>query len=200
MTSSKQKPERDLLFWSGGKDAYLALLCYMDAEETEPLLLTTYDDESNLVPHQNIPVEAIHRQAIALELTLFTVPLSYPASNEQYLETIRNSIEEMPYRVNRIIFGDLHLEDIRGWREVQFHRMGFETLFPIWNKPYDELFDRLEQEDVTITISGVEEKYRDVIEPGARFSREFAASLPSGIDKMGENGEFHTRVWVGSTK
>jgi diphthamide synthase (EF-2-diphthine--ammonia ligase) len=196
MTSSKQKPKRDLLFWSGGKDSFLALLYYMDSENREPILLTTYDDESDIVPHQNIPVGSIRQQALALELPLFTVPLSYPASNERYLETVRSSIEQLPFRIDRIIFGDLHLSDIRRWREEQFHAMGFKTLFPIWNKPYDELFDRLEQEGLSITISAVDEKFRDVVAVGTPFSREFAESLPPEIDQMGENGEFHTRVWL----
>ncbi len=195
MTSSKQKPKRDLLFWSGGKDSFLALLYYMDSTAEEPLLLTTFDDESQIVPHQNIPIKAIQHQAMMLEMILFTVPLSYPSSNEQYLETIRNAIEQMPFGVNRIIFGDLHLEDIRTWREEQFHRMGFETLFPIWHKPYDELFSRLERENIGITISCVEERFRDEIAEGAPYTREFAESLPPNVDPMGENGEFHTRVW-----
>jgi len=194
MTHSNQKLKRDLLFWSGGKDAYLALLYYRENHTNDPVLLTTYDDESGRVPHQDIPIKNIYNQSIALELPLITVPLSYPASNKEYLNAIENAISDSPFNIQNLVFGDLHLEDIRKWREEEFRKLGFDCLFPIWNKPYKELYDRLEREKVTIRITGVKDDYRDLIKPGTLFNRDFIDSLPEGIDLMGENGEFHTKV------
>jgi diphthamide synthase (EF-2-diphthine--ammonia ligase) len=191
---TNQKPKRDVLFWSGGKDAFLALRYLQDESEDDPVLLTTYDDESEHVPYQNIPIRIIQDQAMHLGLILNTIPLSYPASNEQYLEAIKKSLGLLPYTVNHLVFGDLHLEDIRSWREKQFSGMGFQTRFPIWQKPYDELFDRLEDEDVTVKISGVMSEFDGFIKPGDMFTREYAYSLPEQIDRMGENGEFHSEV------
>lgn len=194
---SNQKPKRDVLFWSGGKDSFLALRYFQDESEDDPLLLTTYDDESGLVPHQNIPIRRVQEQAMHLGLILYTVPLSYPASNDQYLETLNKSFELLPYTINHLVFGDLHIADIRSWRERQFSEMGFKTRFPIWQKPYDELFDRLGEENVTVKISGVMSEFDEYIKPGSLFNRNFADSLPDNIDPMGEKGEFHTEVKFG---
>ena len=194
MKQTNKSIARDVLFWSGGKDSFLALKYLQDETEGDPLLLTTFDDESGRVPHQDIPIEAIRQQALDLGLILFTVPLSYPATNEEYLEALRKHLKIIPFEINRLVFGDLHLQDIRKWREEQFGAMGFELAFPIWQKPYGELFDRLDRENLTIRISAVMDNFSDQIAPGQIFSRAFAESLPEEIDRMGENGEFHTEV------
>ena len=196
MTQFKKNITRDILFWSGGKDSLLALRYLQDESDGDPVLLTTFDDESGRVPHQNIPVETIRRQALDLGLILYTIPLSYPASNKEYLSTLANYLNQFPFGVRRILFGDLHLQDIREWREEQFGAMGYDLHFPIWQKPYGELFDRLERDNVSIRISSVMDEFSDQIQPGTEFNRRFANSLPEEIDKMGENGEFHTEVTV----
>lgn len=194
MTPSNQKRARDVLFWSGGKDSFLALRYLQDEAGEDPVLLTTYDDESGKVPHQNIPIETIRQQSINFGLILFPVPISYPATNEEYLNALKLTLEPFPFAIKRLAFGDLHLQDIREWREEQFGNMGFDLTFPIWQKSYDELFNRLEHEAVSIRISAVMDDYSSLIVPGTLFDRTFAESLPQPIDRMGENGEFHTEV------
>lgn len=194
MAQANQNPIRDILFWSGGKDSYLALLYYRDAESADPILLTTFDDESDIVPHQEIKINQIYNQSIALGLPLMATPLSYPATNKQYMDEIKKQINHSPFRINRVIFGDLHLTDIKEWREEEFGKLGLESYFPIWQKPYGELFGRLESADIEVQISSVGDKFADHIKVGQKFTRRFAESLPDHIDKMGENGEFHTEV------
>lgn len=194
MAEPSQKPNRDILFWSGGKDSFLALIYYRELHGKEPVLLTTFERESKLVPHQNIPIETIYDQAIALELPLFTVPVPHPASNEEYLSAVKAGLRALPFQIRHLVFGDLHLEEIRNWREEQFGNMGFSLIFPVWNRPYHELFDRLEREAVSVHICSVASEYRKMISPGQNFTREFADMLPEPIDRMGEKGEFHTEV------
>ena len=196
MTASNQNQPHDILFWSGGKDSLLALRHLQDETDTDPVLLTTFNDENGRVPHQNIPIETIRRQALDLGLILYTIPLSYPASNKEYLNTLGKHLDQFPFGVRRLVFGDLHLQDIREWREREFWAMGFDLYFPIWQKPYSELFDRLEYESVTIRVSAVMDEFSDVIKPGQSFDQEFADILPDDIDKMGENGEFHTEITI----
>lgn len=194
MPLSNQKPKRDVHFWSGGKDSFLALRYLQDESEFDPILFTTFDDVSGHVPHQNIPIRRVQNQAMNLGLILFTVPLSYPSTNEEYLLTLEKNFEQLPFAIDRLIFGDLHLEDIRKWREEQFSEMGYKCWFPIWQKPYEELFDRMEEENVSVKITGVMPEFDGYIKPGDLFTREYALSLPEQIDRMGENGEFHTEV------
>jgi hypothetical protein len=47
----------DVLFWSGGKDAYLSLLHLQEAKRrvrqtNSVVLLTTFDSATGIVPHQ----------------------------------------------------------------------------------------------------------------------------------------------------
>ena len=194
MGASNQKMERPALFWSGGKDSFLALCYWRRAGMPAPLLVTTYDDESKMVPFQQIPIQHIYTQSVHLELPLLTIPVSYPASNREYIETLRQNFASAPFQITEAVFGDLHLQDIRDWREQQFLDMGIETHFPIWGKPPGELMDVLEQQPAEIRIRSVSEEYEDVIKPNDLFDRDFVQSLPDYIDPFGEKGEFHTEV------
>ncbi len=194
MPSTNPKSEKPALFWSGGKDAYLALLEWQKHGLPDPILITTYDDESGMVPFQEIPISRIQRQALHLELPLITIPFSYPVNNQSYLSALKIEFTSAPFLVTDLIFGDLHLQDIRDWREKEFSRLGFQSHFPIWDKSPDELLTMLEQSPTEIRIRSVEDKWREVIKPGMLFNRELVRSLPESIDPFGERGEFHTEV------
>ncbi|EGZ05370.1 hypothetical protein PHYSODRAFT_342513 [Phytophthora sojae] len=68
-----------VMFWSGGKDSFLALGALYEsyAVEQKPMprvvLLTTIDPKTNVVPIQDIPSQTIAAQAEALELPLCLV-------------------------------------------------------------------------------------------------------------------------------
>lgn len=194
MNTSNQKSVRPVLFWSGGKDSFLALRVWQQNDRPEPFLITTYDDESETVPFQKIPIKNIYRQSVHLKLPLLAVPVSYPASNHEYLQVLQQAFKSAPFQVTEAIFGDLHLQDIRDWREQQFAEMDIKTHFPIWNKTTDELLTILEQESAEIRIRSVSDEFKDEIKPDDLFNREFVASLPDHVDPFGEKGEFHTEV------
>ena len=194
MQSTNPKPEKPVLFWSGGKDSYLALLEWQKQSRPDPVLITTYDDVSGVVPYQEIPVSRIQRQALHLELPLITIPLSYPVDNQSYLSALKVEFTTAPFSVKDLIFGDLHLQDIREWREKEFGKLGFQTHFPIWNKSPAELLSMLDDQPVEIRIRSVSEEYRDFIKPGTLFNQKFIKSLPDSVDPFGEYGEFHTEV------
>lgn len=180
-----------ILFWSGGKDAFLALK-QIDAN-SRVTLLTTFAESTAMVPHQEIPVDLIEEQANHLGLELLTVPLPDPCPNELYLgklEEILSPVTPKP----ALVFGDLLLADIRAWREKVFTGMGYECRFPIWGKPYGELLEKLWQQPVDVILSAVAEPCRDILQPGMKYDEKLIRNLPDHIDPMGENGEFHTRV------
>ena len=73
----------NILFWSGGKDAYLALHFFRESHpEADLKLLTTYDESDDTVPHQNIPLSAIKDQADHLDLELVSVALPTNCPND----------------------------------------------------------------------------------------------------------------------
>lgn len=184
----------DILFWSGGKDSYLALEFFRQKHTIENLLLlTTFERKSKRVPHQDLPLKTIEKQADALSLTLLKVPLPPNCPNQEYTSQVKKTLtRHEPIRY--LIFGDWHLEDIRKWREKVFGQMGYRCLFPIWEKPLDELLPVLLLKPIEIKISAVKKDYQKFIGVGETYNQHFIRQLPDEIDPMGENGEFHTEV------
>ena len=175
------------LFWSGGKDSYLA---YLKLVETEAniILCTTY--ANGMVGHQEIPVENIVAQAKHLQKPLLLIALK---STERYEHRVSNALDEL--NITRLAFGDLHLEEIKDWR-VRFFSQ-YKLLLPIWKVPYPELLDRLWNADGVPVVSAVGDHIDSSvnINVGEEYNRQFIDKIkPHNIDVMGENGEFHTEV------
>lgn len=186
----------DILFWSGGKDSYLALEFYtQDYGDKDNLkLLTSYEEESENVPHHNIPLTRIRKQAEELGLDLIAVPLPKDCPNDEYLSRIGNALEKQDEPIENLVFGDWHLEDIRKWREKHFGAMGYQCLFPIWKKSLHDLLPVLLLKPVEVKISAVKDEFQHYIKVGEQYTQGFVRTLPKEIDPMGENGEFHTEV------
>lgn len=187
----------DILFWSGGKDSYLALEFYKKERHEEKLkLLTTYREDTDVVPHQNIAIEDIKQQARRLDLELILVALPKDCPNETYLEHIQKALKNREENIDALVFGDWHLRDIREWREEVFTGMGYNCLFPIWKKSLHDLLPVLTLKPVEVTISAVKDEYQKFISIGEPYNQRFVQQLPAEIDPMGENGEFHTKVTI----
>jgi diphthamide synthase (EF-2-diphthine--ammonia ligase) len=188
----------DILFWSGGKDAYLALHFYrQEYPDTDLRLLTTYEKATGDVPHQQIEMSHIHKQAEDLGLPLITIPLPTDCPNDIYLKEIEQKLSGQNESIRYLIFGDWHLQDIRQWREEVFKNMGYKCLFPIWKKSIHDLLPVLQFQPVKVEINAVQEKYKHLIRVGETYNQSFVVQLrhlPEEIDPMGENGEFHTKV------
>ena len=223
----------DVLFWSGGKDSYLSLLLleqhYIDNSlDGRVVLLTTFEGSSltGEITHQGLCCRDVMNQAKALGLDLLLVPLpdknGQGVSNVGYKETVTSALsvlrEELSSEVlkfdasasmeMRLVFGDLHLQDIRAWRESTFSgEGGFECMFPAFGLDYSELQGALwtamgargggEKELDTIQISawsGSGDETATLAAKGVTYDEAFVSSLPASIDGMGERGEFHTHV------
>ncbi|HET6528823.1 MAG TPA: hypothetical protein VFG39_08755 [Balneolaceae bacterium] len=188
----------NILFWSGGKDAYLALEFFRkNHPDAEIRLLTTYDETDEIVPHQQIKLKDIKKQAIDLGLELITVPLPSDCLNEVYLGRLGEILGGLNEPVEHLIFGDLYLEDIRQWREKVFGEIGYSCIFPIWKKSIHDLLPVLLLKPVEVKISAVKEEFQPLIRVGEAYDQKFVTQLqhlPQDIDPMGENGEFHTQV------
>ena len=211
-----------VLFWSGGKDSYLALRRVTDAAfggdaaraKDGVVLLTTFDARTRRVPEQNVALDDVVDQAtkrLAMDLVLVPLPSAHVANDEYValvragLEVARASRRPAPARL-RLVFGDLHLADIRAWREATFSAPPLvETDFPLFGAPYAELADALfsSPQVERVTLTSVSGSARDAAPGGLRegdaFDRDTYARLSapgSPVDAFGERGEFHTFVWL----
>ncbi len=187
----------DLLFWSGGKDSFLALRKLQQEANGNPVVLvTTFCANERRVAHQELELESIIRQAEQLELPLLGIPL-HPGRD--YCEAVEPAIREVK-NAARLVFGDLHLQHIREWREEAFaaicEELELELLFPLWEADYETLMLDLEKSGVVCEVSAVTEAARGLVRQGEVFDRKLYESLPDTVDAFGEKGEFHTLVKI----
>ena len=194
---SPQK-EVDLLFWSGGKDSFLALNKLLQESERAVVLMTAYDGLSESISQGEVRLEQIKSQAVKMGASLVLVPLY---ASHTYEARIQLAIARLLSKTNikRVVFGDLHLEHIRSWREENFSTYlqshGAEMYFPLWKLDYESLILELEKTGAKSYLSAIScEKMKLMSAPGDEFNRSLMEKLPGSVDGFGENGEFHTYV------
>ena len=188
----------DVLFWSGGKDSFLTLMHLLE-EKRNVVLLTSFGALTNRVSIQDIHIKNIAKQSEFLKIPLCLVPL-YP--NSDYKKAIEEALVMIQDRtispIERLVFGDLHLEDIRKWRVVTWSE--YEVFTPLFGTPYKELLSRLWEYrrgmNLSITLSTDVKTVNGVLPTGTPYTPELVTELEkSNIDIMLENGEGHTFVY-----
>jgi ATP-binding cassette subfamily B (MDR/TAP) protein 1 len=188
----------DILFWSGGKDSFLTLMHLLE-QNRNIVLLTSFGVLTNHVSIQDIHIKNIAKQSEFLKIPLCLVPL-HP--NSDYKRAIEEALKMIQDRtsnpIERLVFGDLHLEDIRKWRVDTWSE--YEVSTPLFGAPYEELLDKLwvytKEMNLSITLSTEVKTPNGVLPTGTPYTPELIMELKkSDIDVMLENGEGHTFVY-----
>jgi uncharacterized protein (TIGR00290 family) len=187
------------LSWSSGKDSAWTLhLLRRNPEIRIAALVTTLNREFDRVAMHAVRRTLLEKQADATELPLWTVPLPWPCSNDQYECAMRELCgRAIAEGVSSIAFGDLFLEDVRAYRERQLRDTGLEPLFPLWKMPTRELAAEMIGSGLKAKITCVDPKVLSPDFAGRDFDRSFLADLPEQVDHCGERGEFHSFVYDG---
>lgn len=201
-----------VLFFSGGKDSFLAiratLRSYISSQGKQCnkiclILLTTFDAQSRIIAHQEIDINDVIHQASHLNLPLLGVPM-HRASSETYLERISSALDytatclglKGKNDIHKLIFGDLHLDHIRQWRDKELGKLGIDLEYPLWKVPYPDLMEDLLASGVDLVVSA---STKDAFAKGQEFNQQlYERAIGEGHDGFGENGEFHTLVKVWS--
>lgn len=165
----------------------------------EIVLLTTFDAGSRVVAHQEVHIRDVQRQAKHLNVSLLGVPL-IRASGQSYPDRLRQALANRVLArktITALAFGDLHLMEIRNWREKELALLGIPLKYPLFNVDYQVLLADLETSGVPCVVSA---STVDSVVAGTMFTREFAYGkdgVASRMDAFGEQGEFHTlaQVW-----
>jgi len=186
------------LNWSGGKDAALALWVLQKKGIEVNALLTTYNEHSKTIPLHEIPIKLIEAQANALRLPLIKIGLPTNCSNETYNDIMLSELGNLAPDQHKVaVFGDIFLEDVRDYREQQLNKLSIDSAFPLWQSNTKELAETFINQGFQAIICSANAKIfpKNII--GKIYDKQFLASLPSGIDSCGENGEFHSFVFDG---
>ena len=191
--------KRVLLSWSSGKDSAWSLHVLRQQREYEIAgLLTTFNEAADRVAMHAVRRELVERQAVAAGLPLWNVPLPWPCSNEQYellmAETCARATAD---GIEGIAFGDLFLEDVRGYREKQMRNTGLLPIFPLWGQPTRDLAKQMIASGMRAKLTCVDTEKLDASFAGREFDENLLAALPDGVDPCGEKGEFHSFVYAG---
>jgi uncharacterized protein (TIGR00290 family) len=190
---------RVALSWSSGKDSAWSLhILRQDPSIEVVVLVTTLNEQFDRVAMHAVRRELLEMQAVSVGLPLWTVPLPWPCSNEEY-EILMSALCARAVRenVDAMAFGDLFLADIRAYREKQLAGTGLEPLFPVWQIPTYELARTMIASGVRAKITCVDPRALSREFAGRDFDLQFLADLPAGVDPCGENGEFHSFVFDG---
>ncbi len=187
---------RAALFWSGGKDSLLALDRAQQRGLDVTHLVNIFHGETGRVRFHGVRAELIEAQARALRKGLWqraTTSSGFEATFLAVLEELRGDGFEA------VVFGNIHLADVRGWYEERTARLGFRHAEPLWgDKPaelLEEFIARKHRSMITSIYLGHGGR-REWL--GREFSPELFSELANcGADICGERGEYHSFCFAG---
>ena len=186
------------LSWSGGKDSALALW-KLRREQLEPeALITTVTENYDRISMHGVRRELLARQAQAVGLSLVEILIPPTCVNDVYEARMAQAFATSPLSgVDAVAFGDLFLEDVRGYREQRLAAAGKRGLFPLWGQDTSALAREFLNAGFEATLVCVDPRALDGSFAGRRYDEQLLAELPAGVDACGVNGEFHTFVHAG---
>lgn len=205
--TNSEPPMKVLVSWSGGKDSALALAAVAaDRRYQVAGLLTTLSAEFDRVSMHGVRRELLERQTRALGLPLVPVVveaaradqgesyLSFPTNNT-YEQAMGAALMAARQRgIEGVVFGDLHLEDLRAYRDQLLSSAGLRGVYPLWQESPTEILSRFVASGFEAVIVCVDGRRLGAEWLGRRLDAAFRAELPPEVDPCGENGEYHTFV------
>jgi uncharacterized protein (TIGR00290 family) len=188
-----------LLSWSGGKDSALTLDVLRRAGgDVVGGLLTTITEGVDRISMHGVRRCLLDAQAAAIGLPVTVVPIPERASNEAYEEAMARALADLRRRgTERVAFGDLHLADVRAYREEQLAAVEMEAAFPVWGWDTEAFAADVLDRGFRAVVVCVDGAALDPAFCGRAYDEAFLAELPDDVDPCGENGEFHTFVHDG---
>ena len=194
-------PTPILVSWSSGKDSAWALHVLRQEPETWDVrgIFTTVTPAFDRVSVHGTPRWTLALQARHLGLPLYEIEIPYPCTNDDYEAATRAFLDRasaMPAELaaSHLAYGDLFLEDVRAYREDLLAGTGFTPVFPIWRSDTAHLAATMIDSGVRAIVNAVNPALAPAEAAGRWFDHELLAELPSEVDPLGENGEFHTCV------
>ena len=184
------------LFWSGGKDSLLALDRARQCGLGVSHLVNIYEGNSGRVRFHGVRKEAIAAQAKALGIEL----LQKSTHPETFEEAFHSALDELQqWDVGGIVFGNIHLADIRAWYEQRITAMGFRHVEPLWGDSPSTLIREFVDRGHRARIVSVFLTCGRREWIGKEFSNELILELEGAgnIDVCGERGEYHSFAFDG---
>jgi diphthine-ammonia ligase len=182
--------------WSGGKDCMLALLRARDAGLDVRALFCIHDEASGRVRFHGVPRELLAAQAARLGLDIVLLAARPDGYEPVFLDGLRRLHDA---GIRGLIFGNVHLADVRAWYEERVRDAGFDHIEPVWGDSPDTLLGELVARRVRARIVAADAVRADHPWLGAEITATVAETLLAtpGMDPLGEYGEHHSFVLDG---
>lgn len=185
--------------WSGGKDSAFALYKLMKSNNFHvDYLFSTIIEGENRVSSHGVRETLLDQQAGNIGVPLRKVYLPTGCSNDLYQKRMSKQLLQFKEEgIQKMVFGDIFLEDVRAFRESMIMDQGMKALFPLWGMETNMImaeFLAVGFKTVTTCVDS------DVLSPsflGRIIDEQFLKELPRTVDPCGENGEFHTFTYGG---
>src|SRR5437660_907367 len=177
--------ERYALMWSGGKDSALAVSRAQSLGLDVTKLLNFYDVTTGRVRFHATTVTMLQVQAEALGIELRAVGSTWAEMDvrfSQELTTLRSD------GFDGVVFGDIHLGDVRAWYEERVTAAGLRHVEPIWQVPSSDLLAEFVGTGGRAVVTCVDLARLDRSWLGRVIDETFVERVAStGIDPCGEN-------------
>jgi uncharacterized protein (TIGR00290 family) len=190
---------RAVLAWSSGKDSAWALETARRGNNLNIVaLLTTVTSGYDRISMHGVREEILDAQARRMGLPCVKVRIPPHCVNADYESAMAQALAPLRQQgVEKIVFGDLFLEDIRRYREERLRGSGIEPIFPLWGRHTRELAQEMLAGGLSAMVVCVDPRRLSPSFAGRPFDERFLEDLPADVDSCGENGEFHTCVTDG---
>lgn len=197
--NSVSKKHKIVLSWSGGKDSAITLQRLLREDRfSVDRLLVSINESTNRVSMHGVRKELIEKQVKVLGIPVTFLKLPENPSMDEYNFLLEEQmINLMKEGFTHAAFGDIFLEDLRGYREKQLDKIGMKSLFPIWDEDTNLLAESFIENGFKAIFVCVDKSKSVSDYAGKLYSRNFLDEIPDDIDPCGENGEFHTFVFDG---
>jgi uncharacterized protein (TIGR00290 family) len=158
-------------------------------------LLNFYDPATDRVRFHATRSELIRAQADAIGIELRQLGVPWARYEAIFLEMLAD-LKRGGFA--GVVFGDIHLVDVRAWYEERVVAAGLAHVEPIWGELPAALVAEFVASGSRAVITCCELSRLDESWLGRIIDEQFVAEIgATGIDPAGENGEYHSFTFAG---
>jgi uncharacterized protein (TIGR00290 family) len=181
--------------WSGGKDSALALQRARAAGIQVTRLINFHDSTTGRVRFHATRIGMIQAQADAVGIELRAIGSDWP----QMEQRLADEFEALRLEgFVGVVFGDIHLVDVRAWFESRVRAAGLQHIEPIWGEDPAHLVREFVESGGRAVITCVNLARLDFSWLGRTIDERFVDDIgATQADPCGEYGEFHSFAFEG---
>src|SRR5262249_34328503 len=152
-------------------------------------LVNIYEGSTGRVRFHGVRHELIARQADALGLELISAHTTPDAFEPVFLRTLAMLKEK---KLDGLVFGNIHLADVRAWSEERVLAAGLDHVEPLWGDTPIELLHEVVERGYRAVLVSVDLKQNAAPFLGRELDADLLTEIgiTEDLDPCGERGEF----------